>query len=59
MNAGADGGEDVRELASKCVADFEGGMKDDLNTPRACAALFTFVKATEKLLNANKVAALC
>jgi len=49
------GGDKVDALAEKCVADFEAGMKDDLNTPRACAALFTFVKSTEKLLNADKI----
>jgi len=48
-------GEDVSKAAAKCVADFEAGLKDDLNTPRACAALFTFVKTTEKLLNTDKM----
>jgi len=55
-NDGGDAdGEGVSSLASKCVSDFEAGMKDDMNTPRACASLFTFVKATEKMLNNDKM----
>lgn len=44
-------GEEVKGLVEKCMSDFVVAMNDDLNTPRACAALFTFVKATEKMMN--------
>jgi cysteinyl-tRNA synthetase len=47
------GGDSVDALVSKSVADFEAGMVDDLNTPRACAALFGLVKGCEKLLKAD------
>ena len=47
------GGDSVEALVSKSVADFEAGMVDDLNTPRACAALFGLVKGCEKLLKAD------
>ena len=39
----------------KSLADFEAGMTDDLNTPRACAALFGLVKGCEKLFNSDAI----
>jgi cysteinyl-tRNA synthetase len=47
---GAGAAPDVQELASKALSNFEAGMADDLNTPRAAAALFTLVKGAEKAL---------
>lgn len=47
------GGDSVDALVSKSVTDFEAGMVDDLNTPRACAALFGLVKGCEKMLKAD------
>jgi hypothetical protein len=38
----------VKKAAEASIAQFEIAMNDDLNTPRACAALFTFLKKTEK-----------
>jgi cysteinyl-tRNA synthetase len=35
----------IPQLLQKARADFEGAMDDDLNTPAALAALFTFVSA--------------
>ena len=49
------GGEPVDELVRKCLVDFEAGMTDDLNTPRACAALFGLVKGCEKLSKSDAI----
>jgi len=40
--------EGVKKAAEASITQFEIAMNDDLNTPRACAALFTFLKKTEK-----------
>lgn len=45
--------EEMQGVIDKAVAGFEAGMADDLNTPRAAAALFTLVKATEKALKGD------
>lgn len=50
-----DGGASVRDLVSSGIADFERGMADDLNTPRACAALFGLVKGGERLIKADSI----
>ncbi len=42
--------EEAEALIAKALAGFEAGMADDLNTPRAVAALFTLVKGAEKAL---------
>lgn len=42
--------KDVEELIGKALEGFEAGMRDDLNTPRAAAAMFTLVKGAEKML---------
>ncbi|EKX32351.1 hypothetical protein GUITHDRAFT_82387 [Guillardia theta CCMP2712] len=43
------------QVEKSAARSLDGGMMDDLNTPRACAALFTFIKSTEKLLNTDQV----
>jgi len=48
-------GDSVDVLISKCISDFENGMKDDLNTPRACAALFGLVKGCEKMFKSDSM----
>lgn len=39
-------------LCEKCLGDFESAMCDDLNTPRATAALFELVTTAEKRIHA-------
>ncbi|RYH19382.1 cysteine--tRNA ligase [archaeon] len=48
--------KDFDEDIQNCIEEFEKAMCDDLNTPRAFAALFSLVKLVEKLLvdNANE-----
>lgn len=41
--------EDTRILTSKCMQQFEAAMGDDLNAPKATAALFRLVGAAEAL----------
>lgn len=50
---------EVKELGDKCIAGFVEAMKDDMNTPRACAQLFMLIKGTEKGLNAGSMEASC
>lgn len=38
-------------LASRCEADVRAALDDDLNAPRACAALFEFVRAANRELD--------
>lgn len=53
---GADLGlAEVRTATAKAVADFESAMDDDLNTPRAAAAMFLVVNAAEKLLKSERL----
>ena len=40
----------VQEATEKCIEDFEAAMCDDMNTPRAIAALFSLVSKGEKLM---------
>jgi cysteinyl-tRNA synthetase len=51
--AAARGGEAaaVAALASRCEADVRAALDDDLNAPRACAALFEFVRAANRALD--------
>jgi cysteinyl-tRNA synthetase len=44
----------IDQTVAKAVAQFESGMRDDLNAPRATAGLFALVKAGEKLLKGGK-----
>ena len=50
--AGGDaaGGAEIEAAAESALTAFETAMSDDLNTPRALAALFGLVGATEKAL---------
>jgi len=43
----------MEEVIEKALKGFEAGMADDLNTPRAAAALFTLVKGAEKALKST------
>jgi cysteinyl-tRNA synthetase len=43
----------MRTAAAKAEAEFQAAMDDDLNTPRAAAALFSIVNVAEKLLKAG------
>jgi cysteinyl-tRNA synthetase len=44
-------------LAKALVADFEGAMDEDLNTPKAFSILFTFVKKMNTLIDSDSVSA--
>lgn len=46
-----DAKESIREQLDVCIGDFETAMCDDLNTPRAYAALFKWVSLAEKHLD--------
>lgn len=46
---------EVRTAATKASADFESAMDDDLNTPRAAAAMFSIVNVAEKLLKRGEL----
>lgn len=43
-------GEGIAAVVEKARRDFRAGMNDDLNTPRATAAMFSLVKKAEKML---------
>lgn len=45
---------DVEQLIKSTIASFEEAMCDDMNTPRAAAALFTLVGMGEKLLKSDR-----
>ena len=46
---------DLPAIADRALAAFEAGMDDDLNTPAALAALFTFVRETNAALDRGAV----
>lgn len=48
-------GTDVTDVIEKATVDFRNAMDDDLNTPRAAAAMFSLVNATEKMLKSNSL----
>lgn len=48
-----EGGVGMKGVIEKALKGFEAGMADDLNTPRAAAALFTLVKGAEKALKST------
>jgi cysteinyl-tRNA synthetase len=48
-----EGGGGMEEVIEKALKGFEAGMADDLNTPRAAAALFALVKGAEKALKST------
>lgn len=45
----------VKPIVAKAKNDFCIAMDDDLNTPRASAAMFILVNATEKMIKANQM----
>ena len=49
----ADAASVVESATSKALANFHAAMSDDLNTPRAGAALFGLVKAVQPLINSD------
>jgi cysteinyl-tRNA synthetase len=51
----ADGSSDLTTIAQDAVAGFEAGLDDDLNTPEALAALFTFVREANAALDKGAV----
>jgi cysteinyl-tRNA synthetase len=53
----ADGSSDLAAVAQSALASFEAGLDDDLNTPEALAALFTFVREANGALNRGAVTA--
>jgi cysteinyl-tRNA synthetase len=48
-------GADGEDAAQGFLVDFEGAMDDDLNTPRAFAALFSFVKEVNTMIDAGSI----
>lgn len=50
---GSGGTEQMAGTTSKAIEEFYAAMNDDLNTPRAAAAMFLVVNASEKLLKAE------
>src|SRR5687768_9359334 len=51
----ADGSSDLSEIARNAISGFEAGLDDDLNTPEALAALFTFVREANAALDKGAV----
>ncbi len=49
------GGSGGRGHASKLVREFEVAMDDDLNTPKAFAAIFAFIKETNVLIDGGRL----
>lgn len=57
-NADGDGGEEqISGVITLATEDFSKGMDDDFNTPRAAAAMFSIVNASEKMLKAKQMSA--
>lgn len=52
---GSDDDDQVRSAIATARKDFCDAMDDDLNTPRACAAMFSLVNISEKLLKAERM----
>ncbi len=51
----ADGSSDLAQIAQQAIAGFESGLDDDLNTPEALAALFTFVREANASLDRSGI----
>jgi cysteinyl-tRNA synthetase len=47
--------KEIRLLTARLLKDFRAAMDDDLKTPIALAALFTFVRGTNSLIDQNKL----
>lgn len=45
----------LNNIINKASEEFRNAMDDDLNTPRAAAAMFSLVNSTEKLLKSEKI----
>ncbi len=52
---GKDGSSELSTAAQNALAAFEAGLDDDLNTPEALAALFTFVREANAELDRGPV----
>ncbi|HSS51343.1 MAG TPA: DALR domain-containing protein, partial [Thermoanaerobaculia bacterium] len=57
LPSGAGSPADAVDLGKKFEAEFAAALDDDLNAPRAVAALFTFVTAANRLLDGTPTAA--
>ena len=53
----ADGSSDLSPIAQSAISGFEAGLDDDLNTPEAFAAMFTFVREANAALDRGNVSA--
>jgi cysteinyl-tRNA synthetase len=53
----ANGSSDLNAIAQHALNAFEAGLDDDLNTPEALAALFTFVREANAALDKEGVSA--
>ena len=51
----ADGSSDLTAIARSALTGFEAGLDDDLNTPEAFAALFTFVREANAAMDKGPV----
>ena len=51
----ASGSSDLSDIARNALEGFEAGLDDDLNTPEALAALFTFVREANAALDKSGV----
>lgn len=55
-NADGDGGgERISDVIARAAKEFSLAMDDDFNTPRAAAAMFSLVNASEKMLKAKEM----
>ena len=56
-NSSSDGEDqkDIESMVTEALRAFEAGMCDDMNTPRASAALFSLVGAAEKALKKGNI----
>lgn len=54
IGARGDSGEDVEGVINKTKEDFRAALEDDLNTPKALAAVFTMIREVNKLDGLSK-----
>jgi cysteinyl-tRNA synthetase len=54
-SASASGSSDLVAISASAIDAFEAGLDDDLNTPEAFAAMFTFVREANAALNKGDV----
>ncbi|PXF49514.1 Cysteine--tRNA ligase [Gracilariopsis chorda] len=52
---GEGGKREMEEIVRSASENFVKGMDDDLNTPRAAAAMFSLVNSAEKMLKAGRI----